>query len=134
MARATLHGLIRHFATVGAGPIGFPPSPPIQLRAIADSDGIRVAWNAATNGFTPTQYDVQRSTDGRGFGHPLAVTNALDVLFTDVPAVSTAFFRIAAVNAGGESAPSAVVACRCCGVGEEEVGLRLRRRRPHGNA
>ena len=112
MARATLHGLIRHFATVGAGPIGFPPSPPIQVRAIAHPEGIRVAWNAATNGFTPTHYVVQRSTDGRGFGHPLAVTNALDVLLTDVPAGSTAFFRIVAVNAGGESAPSAVVACR----------------------
>ena len=104
--------MIRHFAAIGAGPIGFPPSPPIQVRAIAHPDGIRVAWNAATSGFTPTHYVVQHSADGRGFGAPRAVTNALDVLLTDVPAGSTAFFRIAAVNAGGESAPSAVVACR----------------------
>jgi hypothetical protein len=103
---------VRHFATYGGGPLAFAPNPPAQVRATLTRDGIRVAWNAATRGFTPARYVIYRSADGRGFGRPQAVANALDFTFTNVVPGQTEFFRVAAVNSGGESAPSPVVACR----------------------
>ena len=112
MAQATVRGVVRHFATYGGGPLAFAPNPPAQVRATLTRDGIRVAWNAATRGFTPARYVIYRSADGRGFGRPQAVANALDFTFTNVVPGQTEFFRVAAVNSGGESAPSPVVACR----------------------
>ncbi len=112
MASSTFRGLVRHFATHGSGPLAFAPNPPGQVRATLTEGGLRVSWNAATRGFTPARYVIYRSADGFGFGRPQTVTNALDFTFTDLAPERTEFFRVAAVNAGGESAPSPVVACR----------------------
>ena len=112
MAQATVRGLVRHFATYGGGPLTFAPNPPMQVRATLTDTGIRVAWNAATSGYTPARYVIYRSAGGHGFGRPQAVTHALDFTFTDLAPGRTEFFRVAAVNSGGESAPSPVVACR----------------------
>lgn len=112
MAKATTRGVVRHFASYGGGAVAFAPNPPAQVRATLTRDGIQVAWNAAGSGFTPARYVIYRSADGRGFGRPQPVANALDFTFTDVAPGRTEFFRVAAVNTGGESAPSPVVACR----------------------
>jgi N-acetylmuramoyl-L-alanine amidase len=112
MAQATARGLVRHFATHGGGPLAFAPNPPVQVRATLTATGIRVSWNAATSGYTPARYAIYRSADGHALGRPRAVTNALDFTFTDLAPGRTEFFRVAAVNSGGESAPSPAVACR----------------------
>ena len=83
MARATVRGVVRHFASYGGGPLAFAPNPPAQVRATLTRDGIRVAWNAATSGFTPARYVIYRSADGRGFGRPQPVPNAMDYAFDD---------------------------------------------------
>lgn len=112
VARATTQGVVKQFAAYGGGPLAFAPSAPIQPRATLTREGVQVAWNAATSGFTASHYLVQRSLDGRGFGRPVAVTNALDATFAGPVPGQTEFFRVVAVNAGGESPPSSVVACR----------------------
>ncbi len=112
MARATVRGIVRHLATYGGGPLTFAPQPPTAVRARLTDRGIEVAWNAAGSGYTPSAYVVYRSEDGLGFGRPQPVSGALDFTFSGPVPGRTEYFRVAAVNAGGESAPSATVACR----------------------
>lgn len=119
IARAVLHGCIRYLNQFDGNPLVFPPEPPVNVRATGMSGGIRVSWSPpitqAGSGM-PTNYLVYVSRDGYGFGSPASVpfTGAAvqNTLFTNLPANTDCYFRVAAVNAGGESFPSETVGCR----------------------
>ena len=54
------------------------------------------------------------STNGYGFGNPVSVSGGgtTSVTLTNLAADADFYFRVAAVNAGGESFPSETVGCR----------------------
>ncbi|HNQ90920.1 MAG TPA: hypothetical protein PKM73_20080 [Verrucomicrobiota bacterium] len=113
-ARAVCHGLVRYFAQYDGASLVFLPEPPADPRAGDGADGIRISWSpppSQAGSGVPTAYRVYRSTDGYGFGSPVSTTGT-SILLTDVPLDTPAFFRVTAVNAGGESLPSATVGCR----------------------
>lgn len=117
VARASYQGLLRYFNQFDAAPLVFLPEPPVNVRAMATNNGIRVAWSApvAQSGSGgATGYVVYRSADGYGFGEAVGVAGgaATSLLLTNLPADVTFYFRVAATNAGGESFPSETVGCR----------------------
>lgn len=117
IARASYQGLLRYFNQFDAAPLVFLPEPPVNVRALATSNGSLVAWSApmAQGGSgTATGFVVYRSTDGYGFGEPVGVSGAgaTSLLFTNLAADTAVYFRVAATNAGGESFPSETVGCR----------------------
>jgi hypothetical protein len=117
IGRASYHAVLKYMNEFDAAPLTFLPDPPSNVRAIQNGSNITVSWTApvASGGSgSPSDYIVYQSTDGFGFGNPVSVgssgTTALTL--TNVPLDTTLYFRIAAVNSGGESFPSETVGCR----------------------
>jgi len=117
IARASYQAVVHYMHQFDAVPLNFLPEPPRHVRAVATANGIQVRWDAPVAEFstgTPAGFVVYRSTDGYGFGEPVAVAGggASMIEFTNVLADTDYYFRVAAVNAGGESFPSETVGCR----------------------
>src|SRR6185369_3651091 len=98
-------------------PLAFLPEPPTNVRArAADTNGaLTVSWAAPANligSQGPTNYFIYRSTNGYGFGNPVSAGNVTSCAITNLPADTDFYFRVSALNAGGESMPSEVVGCR----------------------
>ena len=117
VARGAYHAVVRYMNQFDGGALNYLPEPPYNVRAEAVPTGIRVSWNTpigqAGSG-VPTGYVVYVSTDGYGFGSPVAVNGggATSTTLTSLPADADFYFRVAAVNPGGESFPSEVAGCR----------------------
>ncbi len=116
IARSTTQGLVRFFNQIDGGqtPVAFAPVRVEGVRVSVDAAGqATVAWDAppsgAALGDAASAYRVQISADGLGFdaGFEVAQTSAIVDTPTDG---SPIFVRVVAVNAGGWSPPSAVVA------------------------
>lgn len=116
-ARAIAQGIIRYFANKDGVPVRLPPEPPTHLAALNQSNGdVVVRWRASpvdsqnVRGNAAQAYRVYSSDDG------LAWDNGVDVAATSVrlplPANAARYFRVTALNDGGESFPSAVVGAR----------------------
>ncbi len=119
IGRATQQSALRYFNLFDTNtpvPLNFLPEPPINPRAVAVSNGIAVSWAAPVAEFStgaPTGYLVSRSTNGYGFGNPASVSTPVTTFtFTNLPPDVDFYFRVTAVNAGGESMPSETVGCR----------------------
>ena len=120
IARSTLHGVIKFLNQITASnapPLAFLPEPPVNVRAQASSTNgnITLAWTAPANligSQSPTNYIIYRSTNGYGFGNPVAVGNVTSFTVSNLPPNVDYYFRVAAYNRGGESMPSEVVGCR----------------------
>jgi hypothetical protein len=111
VARACYHGILRYFNQFDAAPMVVLPEPPVNPRAQAVSSGVLVSWSTPSG--APTGYVVFRSSDGRGFGQPVTVAaGTLSLLVTNVTPGEALYFRVGAINAGGESMSSEVVGCR----------------------
>ncbi|NCA82235.1 MAG: hypothetical protein EOM72_05765 [Opitutae bacterium] len=122
LARATTRGLIQHLS--GCYPsslIGLTRAPdrPIRLRAVNSGGGaVTVFWAMPArndaSGDLPQGFILYASTDGKGFGNPIAVpgVGATNKVVTNLNAGATIFFRVCATNAGGESLDSAVAGVR----------------------
>jgi hypothetical protein len=125
MARASYQGLLRYMNEFDGAPLTFLPEPPANLRALANPAGaITVSWDApGGGGGAATGYRVYLSTNGYGFGWPLAVAGgaATSVTLTNLAPDVEWYFRVAATNAGGESMPSETVGCRWSGLGHPPV-------------
>jgi len=120
LARATYQGVVRYFNDVdgGATPVVMLPGQVEDIRAeTAGLGSVTVTWDTPAantyNGDAATGYMVYGSTDGYGFdggtfvaggGSTSHTFNGLD---TDEGAY---YFKVAAVNAGGEGKASEVVA------------------------
>jgi hypothetical protein len=118
-ARAMVHGIIRFLNQLPNStiPLAFPPDTPRDV-AIKDlgADQIEISWDAPTasgaSGDSATGYVIHQSNNGFGFGNPIAVGNITSVVLGGIPVQETLYFRVAAVNAGGHSPPSEVLAIR----------------------
>ncbi len=120
VAKAAMHAVVRYFNTYDTNqpaPLAFLPEAPTGLRATAaNAKGqVELSWAAPASlggSQPPTNYVVYRSSDGRGFGEPVDVGNAASFTVTNLLPGLDHYFRVAAVNAGGESMPSEVAGCR----------------------
>ncbi len=121
LARSTYQGLVNYFRAVDGNttPATKLPPPVENLRATpVGVDGqVIVAWTPpsanAYAGDAPTGYRVYASTNGRGFdgGTFVAGGATTGAVLTGLdPAQGVYFFKVAAVNAGGESLTNSVVA------------------------
>ena len=119
LGRAAMHGVVKYFNQFDTGsppPLVFLPEPPVNPRAIGDTNGfITLTWStpvSVANSGAPTNYVIYQSTNGWGFGNPISVGTATNFTITNLASGVDYYFRICAANVGGESLPSAVVGCR----------------------
>lgn len=115
-ARAIAQGTAKFFATKDGRALVLPPEPVTALTVENTGDGtLRVAWRApeATpgSGDAPTRYRVHLSENGYGFDDGIEVDGDSYEL-TGLAPDTLQFVRVTAVNDGGDSLPSEVVAAR----------------------
>ena len=116
VARASYQGIVRYFSQVhGAAPLVMAPDAVGDLAAFASAPGeITVRWSPpaanASVGDAPTAYRIYSSQDGLGFDGGTLV-GATSHTFSGLDATDgPRFFKVAALNAGGESPARQVVA------------------------
>lgn len=116
-ARAILQGLIKYYATRDGVAVQLPPEAPSAVAARNVSAGtVEVRWaapvaNPDEEGHdAPTAYRVYQSADGQGWDDGTEVTGTTFSL--PLAAGAVRYFRVAAVSAGGEGFPSAIVGVR----------------------
>ncbi|HEX5470841.1 MAG TPA: fibronectin type III domain-containing protein, partial [Lacipirellulaceae bacterium] len=129
IARATYHGLIKYFRAVDNDQMHAAPLPPPVTGMHAESSetgSVTISWlrpkTGRYEGGDPTGYRIYASTNGYGFdGGTLvkgAAKNSTKLMGYDTK--TTYYFKVAAVNRGGESQASEVVAALPSG-GSREV-------------
>jgi len=122
VAESALKAITRFFATdkALAQPVELMPAPPVLVAATAlTSSSVRLDWAPSeplpTQSHLITSYKIARSTDGFAFDGAVDVGMTTAIVVCDLPAGQPHFFRVCAVNRGGESRPSAVLGARCSG-------------------
>jgi hypothetical protein len=128
VGRASYHAVVRYMNakdTVDPVSLTFLPEPVSNVRAIATANGITLSWTApgsVIGSGAPTNYVIYRSSNGYGFGNPVSIGGtSTSITLTNLPAETDFYFRVAAVNIGGESLPSEVVGCRRASAGAARV-------------
>lgn len=121
VARATYQGLIKYFRAVdnNTTPATQLPGPVSHLRAVTSVPGsVTLSWSPpAVNSYlgdAPTGYRIYASTNGYAFDGGTLVTGTSATL-TGFDPDSPHYFKVVAVNAGGESPGSEVLAVRPAG-------------------
>lgn len=120
IGRASYQGIVKFFRAIdgNATPLTMLPGKVTQVRAETVADGnVKVTWTApaanAYNGDAPTGYRIYGSANGYGFDGGAYVAGGATTTFTMTgldPDAGPYFFKVVAVNAGGESVDSEVVA------------------------
>ncbi len=116
-ARAMYQGIVKFFNDRDGSPIDLLPEPPTHLAAQNSNTGeIAISWQAPDFGDNivgdaATSYNVYVSTHGKGFQDAQNVTTTGATL-TGLQAGTTYYIQVTALNAGGESFPTATVAVR----------------------
>ena len=121
-ARAVYQGIAKYFADRDGQAVHLLPEPPTRLVARNSGVGqvtlnwVAPSWGGGVVGDAATAYKVYHSLNGRGFDDGRVVGDtALTV--TGLAPGSLHFFRVTALNEGGESFPTPVVAIRTPGAG-----------------
>ncbi|MEM8678494.1 MAG: fibronectin type III domain-containing protein, partial [Planctomycetota bacterium] len=122
LGRATYQGVVKYFNFVdgGATPVVMLPGTVSNLHTeVVDTDSVEVRWDGPTantyDGDAATGYRVYVSTDGYGFdgGRFVPVTGGTESLVIDgLDSGDVYYFKVTAVNSGGESPGSEVLAAR----------------------
>ena len=120
LARATYEGTVKYFTAIdrSTSTSTFMPGSPTDVYAQVNGEGsVTVSWTppvASTyNGDAATGYMIYGSTNGYGFDGGTFVTGGTTNSFTLTgldPSEGAYYFKVAAVNAGGESPASEVMA------------------------
>lgn len=115
IARAVYKGIARFLAASNGAEAVIQPLAPVQLSAVAEPAGkVRVSWAAQPDALEPTAvptgYVLYSSNDGYSFDNGTLVKETSTAV--PVPENTARYFRVTAVNAGGQSLPSAVVGAR----------------------
>ncbi|MEA3310108.1 MAG: N-acetylmuramoyl-L-alanine amidase, partial [Chloroflexota bacterium] len=117
-ARAVYQGVVAYFEEQGSVDLVTAPEPPERLRVQnVGGGGVRIAWQLSLTdtvglrGEAATGYRVYTSTDGFGWGAPLAVTGT-EVTLTGFAPGETCYIRLRAINDGGQSLPTEVLGAR----------------------
>ena len=120
--RAITQGIIRYFADKDGVAPKLPPEPPTHLAALNQPGGmVKVQWHSpivdaqGVAGAAALKYRVYQSADGLGWDNGSDVTATSFTIA--LPAAAARYFRVAAVNDGGESFGSEIVGARAPAVG-----------------
>lgn len=119
IARSMYQGTLQYFATFGT-PVATNtslPTAPTNVRVVSNASGqITISWSAgptspSANDGTATGFRLYASVDGYGFdgGTLVAGGGTTSATLNGYDPNTAYYFRVAAVNAGGESKPSEVV-------------------------
>lgn len=113
--RAITQGVIRYFAEKDGKTPVFPPEPPTHVAAVVQAGDVAlVRWRApavdaqGVGGEAATKFRVYSSADGLAWDDGVETAGSG---FT-VSLTGPRYWRVTAVNAGGESFPSATVAAK----------------------
>ncbi|MGC9335692.1 MAG: family 10 glycosylhydrolase, partial [Anaerolineae bacterium] len=116
-ARAVYQGIVKYHAAREGSPVHLLPEPPERLMARNSGPGqVTISWQPppccdGVVGDAATAYKVYHSTNGRGFDDGL-VTAGTSATISGLAAGSLHFFRVTALNEGGESFATPIVAVR----------------------
>jgi hypothetical protein len=115
-ARGVYQGVVKYFAELKGRKPEFIPEPPTHLAAVNSAAGrALLSWETPAGtevtGAEPVSYKVYRSENGRGFDSGTITSQPFYTLSGLLPG-RLYFFRVTALNAGGESFPSKTVALR----------------------
>ncbi len=84
-----------------------PPTAPTDLSATTGASGINLSWTAATDDVGVDQYAVYRSsTSGFTPSEATFVANTSATTYTDTGATGTVYYRVVALDAGGNAGPA----------------------------
>jgi N-acetylmuramoyl-L-alanine amidase len=120
-ARAMAEGIVKYYAARDGAPVRLAPEPPTHLTVRNVSyQSLRIAWRAPASGGAggdPAQsYRVYVSPDGFGWNAGIPVAGTVYTL-TGQTVGQIRYVRVAAVNQGGESLPTPVIAARVANQG-----------------
>ncbi len=119
--RAMAQGVARYFADRDSAEVVFPPDEPRAIAIEQEGDVLRIHWQSPRSesggGDAATRYRVYLSSDGLAFddGHDVSTTSY------EIIGSEAQFARVTALNAGGESFPSAIVGGRASEIGKPQV-------------
>jgi uncharacterized lipoprotein YddW (UPF0748 family) len=114
-ARAVFQGIVKYQAERQGRPVHLLPEPPQRLAARNTAPGqVTLTWAPpdccdGVLGDAAAGYKVYHSTNGRAFDNGIETTG-LSLTLTGLNPGSLHFFRVTALNEGGESFPTPVVA------------------------
>lgn len=121
MAMSSYQAIVKHLTTNNptvVSPVLLPDPPTHVSAANAGVGNVTLRWHApVTNraeGHAATGYVIYRSSNGYGFGNPVAVSggNTLSVTLTNLTVGQIYYFQVCATNRGGESLASRTVGVR----------------------
>lgn len=123
-ARAIYKGILKFFNNRDGSPLVYLPEEPTHVVARNNANNtIQLSWNAPSFGgvfgSAATGYRVYVSTNGKSFKDGIPVSGTSFIFSGN--AQTTYYFKITAINAGGESFSSSVVAARTPGNGVTSV-------------
>jgi uncharacterized lipoprotein YddW (UPF0748 family) len=122
-ARAVYQGIVKYYAAQEGTPRKLLPEPPGELVARNSGAGqVTLSWAPpaccdGVSGDAATAYKVYRSVGGRAFDSGVE-TQVPSLTVSGLPPGSLWFFRVTALNEGGESFPTPVVAVRTTASGQ----------------
>ncbi len=121
VGRAALHTAILYFQEFGGlSNVTYAPEPPTDVRATTDTSGnVILNWSAGPSssgttgpyGNAATGYRIFTSTNGYGFSLAGTSTSPTFTL-AGLSTTAATYFKITAINGGGESLASTVVAAK----------------------
>jgi len=121
MAMASYQAIVKHLTTNNPTVVSsvLLPDPPTHVVAAnAGAGNVTLKWHAPTTnragGHAATGYVIYRSTNGYGFGNPVAVSGGatLSATLTNMAIGQICYFQVCATNRGGESLASRTVGVR----------------------
>jgi len=119
VSRAVYRGVVRYFANKSGKQPLYLPEPPTHLHAQSqDAHSIKVSWKPAKEGSRIRHYKVYQSDHGKAFANGIKSTST-NYTFKGLQPGKIYFFRVSAVNEGGESFPTATVAVKTPEKGRE---------------
>ena len=115
-ARAVYQGIVKFFAAKDGDPIHLLPEPPTHLIVRNSASGqVTLSWRPPASGGVAGDaaagYKVYQSSNGRGFDNGV-LTSDTHLTVNGLQPGALYFFRVTALNEGGESFPTPVVALR----------------------
>jgi hypothetical protein len=123
VGRAAYHSAIKYFKNFASGfnNTTYLPEAPTNVRATTDTSGhVNLAWSAGLSssgmngpyGNAATGYQIWTSTNGYGFTLAATVGNVSTYQLSGLPMNQMTYFQVTALNAGGDSLPSSVIAAK----------------------
>lgn len=113
VARAIYKGMLRFISSSNSGRFAVQPLPVNNFSAMLDGENVKLSWKPVEDPLeptaTPTGYVVYRRTGNGGFDNG-RFTYEPQFVDQQIPVGQVVSYKVCAVNSGGESFPSEILA------------------------